>query len=462
MNDRPNILWYCTDQQRYDTIGALGNPHVHTPAMDRLVAQGTAFTKAYCQAPICTPSRASFMTGMYPSTVGANKNGVELFPNKYPLISKTLSDLGWECGLIGKLHLATAAAGIEPRADDGYTYFKYSHAPRDDWDEGHDYVEWLRARGQDLETMLASPENVPAEHHQATWASDMAIDFIKRPRGGPWLLSMNPYYPHPPFNPPTSYFEKFDPGSLPGPLFRESDLVNQGRLTAAGIDFQSVSKTPEEMDAKTEQARYYAMIEIVDDQLARVLTAIEESGGSENTIVILTSDHGEALGDHGLIYKGCRFIEGLVRVPLIFSWPRNIQAGLRSDALVELTDIVPTLLEIAGLEVPEYMHGLSLLPILTGKASANTHRDHVRCEYFDAVDLPDSTYATMYRDERWKLVVYHGKVVGELYDLRNDPQEFENLWDDPASADVKSELLLKSYDQAVLNMDHGPERVAAI
>ena len=111
MNDRPNILWYCTDQQRYDTIGALGNPHVHTPAMDRLVGRGTAFTTAYCQSPICTPSRASFLTGMYPSTVGANKNGVELFPNKYPLITKTLSDLGWECGLIGKLHLATAAAG---------------------------------------------------------------------------------------------------------------------------------------------------------------------------------------------------------------------------------------------------------------------------------------------------------------------------------------------------------------
>ncbi len=462
VNRRPNILWYCTDQQRYDTIAALGNAFVNTPAMDSLVEQGAAFASAYCQSPICTPSRASFLTGMYPSAVGANKNGMEFFPQSYPLITKTLAELGWECGLVGKLHLATAAGGVEPRVDDGYSYTRYSHAPRDDWTRGHDYVEWLRARGVDLESMLADPANVPAEHHQTTWCSDMAIDFIERPRNGPWLLSVNPYYPHPPFDPPQSYLERLDVESMPGPLFRESDLTNQSKLTASGVDFQSTPSTPQEMDAKAQKARYYAMIELVDDQLARILRAIDRSGETENTLIILSSDHGEALGDHGLIFKGCRFFEGLSRVPLIFCWPGTIQSGLRSDALVELTDIVPTILEIAGRPVPEGMHGKSLLPILLGHAPTDRHRDHVRCEYFDAVDLPDHTYATMFRDNRWKLVVYHGKGVGEIYDLKNDPNEFENLWDSPATRDIKADLLLRSYDAAVESMNHGPERVAPI
>ena len=462
MNRRPNILWYCTDQQRYDTIAALGNAFVTTPAMDSLVERGAAFTSAYCQSPICTPSRASFLTGMYPSAVGANKNGVEFFPQRYPLITKTLADLGWECGLVGKLHLATAAGGVEPRIDDGYSYVRYSHAPRDDWTHGHDYVEWLQTKGADLDSMLTDPANVPAEHHQTTWCSDMAIDFIERPRNGPWMLSVNPYYPHPPFNPPESYLDRFDAESMPDPLFREPDLANQSRLTAAGVDFQSKPVTPEDMGAKSEMARYYAMIELVDDQLARILRAIDRSGETENTLIILTSDHGEALGDHGLIFKGCRFFEGLSRVPLIFCWPGTIQSGIRSDALVELTDIVPTILEIAGLPVPEGMHGKSLLPMLLGDAPPERHRDHVRCEYFDAVDMPDHTYASMFRDDRWKLVVYHGKGVGELYDLKNDPGEFENLWDVPAAQEVKTDLLLRSYDAAVASMDHGPERVAAI
>lgn len=128
---RPNILWICTDQQRYDSIGALGNVAVSTPNLDRLVRNGLAFERAYCQSPICTPSRASFLTGMYPSSIRVNRNGNPLFPDFPPLISKTLADAGYTCGLIGKLHLTSAYGRIETRADDGYSYWQYSHAPRD-------------------------------------------------------------------------------------------------------------------------------------------------------------------------------------------------------------------------------------------------------------------------------------------------------------------------------------------
>ena len=478
---KPNILWICSDQQRYDTIGALGNSYVSTPNIDRLVAEGAAFTHAYCQSPICTPSRASFLTGMYPSAVHVNGNGNESFTDIYPLVTRLLADGGYDCGLIGKLHLASAYGRVEPRVKDGYRYWRYSHAPRDDWEEGHDYADWVRSKGQMLGELTKSLDGVPAELHQTTWCADRTIEFILEKREGPWLASVNVYDPHPPFNPPKSYREIFDPKKMPGPLFRDSDLEQQRILEK--IDFQSKGRSPQELDiespilpqspnkgyeepsapgerdAKTLQAAYYAMIKLIDDGVGQILGALEESGQREQTVVIFTSDHGEMLGDHGLIQKGCRFYEGLVRVPLIFSWPGQFKAGLSSGALVQLTDIAPTLLELGGGEVPERMQGESLLPILTGEAPPDHHRGFVRTEYYNAIDMPDGTFATMYRDQRYKLIVYHGHGLGELYDLEKDPGEFENLWDDPTSETVKLDLIHKSFDASMLAMDRGPRRI---
>jgi len=478
---RPNILWVCTDQQRYDTIGALGNPHVSTPTLDRLVSEGVAFTRAYAQCPICTPSRASFLTGMYPSAVHANMNGNDYFPEGPKLVTKLLAESGYDCGLIGKLHLAGAYQRIEPRADDGYRYWQYSHAPRDDWETGHDYADWVRSKGEVLGELTRSVDGVPTELHQTTWCAEKTIEFIRESRNGPWLASVNIYDPHPPFNPPTSYREMFDPASMPAPLYRESDLAQQKRLDAT--DFQSEGRRPEELDirspivprsmapglqeepgpgardARTLKAAYYAMIRLIDDQLGRMLDALDETGQREQTMVIFTSDHGEMLGDHGLIQKGCRFYEGLVRVPLIFSWPGRVQAGLRSDALIELTDIAPMLAEVAGLPVPGEMHGRSPMPILTGASPPDHHRDFVRSEFYNALDLPDATLATMYCNGRYKLVVYHGHGLGELYDLQNDPDEFEDLWDSQVHRDLKLELLHQSFDESVLCMDLGPRRI---
>ena len=201
------------------------------------------------------------------------------------------------------------------------------------------------------------------------------------------------------------------------------------------------------------------MIKQVDDQLGRILDALEQTGQREDTLVIFSTDHGEALGDHGLTQKGCRFFDGLTRVPLIWSWPGQFKPDLRSDALVELTDVAPTLLELAGLPIPAGIQGRSLAPILTGQAPPGRHRDYVRCEYFDAANLPDHTLGTMYRDHRWKLVVYHGHGLGELYDLERDPDEFDDLWDDPAHQAIKAELLQKSFDATVRAIDYGPPRI---
>ncbi len=458
---RPNVLWYCTDQQRFDTIAALGNRHVHTATVDGLVESGVSFTRTYCQSPICTPSRASFLTGQLPSTVRANGNGIEYMPQDYPLVTQMLADAGYDCGLVGKLHLAAAQFQTEQRGADGYRYFAYSHAPRDDWDEGHDYVNWLTDRGRDLTTMLADPDKVPAEHHQTTWATNACIEFIDQERNGPWLLSVNPYYPHPPFDPPREYFDRFDPQSLPGPIFKESDLALQRRIADAGVDFQTYPEHPDSFDGKTVQAQYFAMIELVDDQLARLLAHIEASGQADNTLVIFTSDHGESMGDHGLLTKGCRFMEGMARVPLVICWPGQFAQGLRSDALVQLTDIAPTLLEIAGLEIPERMDGRSLLPILTGQADPDEFREYVRCEFRDAISMEDGTHASMIADKRWKLVLYHGKDgLGELYDLANDPSEHENLYYDEGHFEIVAKYMVKMFDDTVFATDWGPRRIS--
>ena len=461
---RPNILWICTDQQRFDTIGALNNAQVHTPHIDRLVQSGVSFERAYCQSPICTPSRASFLTGMYPSAVHACGNGNEYWPEAAPLVTALLADAGYDCALAGKLHLAGAQGRVEPRPqNDGYRLFHWSHGQNDEWETGHDYANWLRAKGHDLAAMLKQPEDIPPALHQTSWCADRAIDFMEADHEGkPWLMSVNIFDPHAPFNPPRPYLERFDVNEMSGPKFRESDLAAQAQLS--GIDFQTSARRPEAFDAKRIQAAYYAMIALIDDNVGRMIDALERSGQLHDTVIIFMSDHGEMLGDHGLLLKGCRFYEGLVRVPLIMSWPGQFLSGERRQALVELTDIAPTLLELAGIPAPKRVQGRSLVPLLTVPGNADHHRDYVRCEYYQALNPAArahfvGSFASMIRDQRYKLVVYHGHGIGELFDLASDPDEHDNLWDDPEMQPIKLGLMQLSFDSLALALDIGPEQV---
>lgn len=487
MADRPNILWYCSDQQRFDTIAALGNPHIHTPRLDAFLAEGLAFTHAFCQAPICSPSRASFLTGMYPSVANVNGNGYAEFPRHYQdrLITHVLAQTGYDCGLVGKLHLASAAHGQEKRVDDGYRFVQYSHSHKGPTEYGHDYAEWLRRQGANPEELMASqspatyhqganvkgfggvfaptPEQdtIPPHLHQTHWCTEKSIEFIEKNRRPeqPWLLCVNPFDPHAPFDAPWEYFRRYDPAPLPGAHFVDSDLAHQQKLAAAGVDFQSQPKHPEEWGHKLIQASYYAMIEQIDHEFGRLLDYLQASGLREKTIVIFTSDHGEMLCDHGLLLKGCRLYEGLVRVPLIISWPGHFQQGVVSDALVELLDLVPTLYDVLGMEMPYYVQGQSLTALLHGEAIS--HRNFVRTEFFGAINYPDQTHATMYRDGRWKLIAYHGKDLFELYDLENDPWEHHDLSADPGHQAIKWDLVRKSFDAAIYAHPPMPARVAS-
>lgn len=470
-----NILWICTDQQRFDTIGALNNPYINTPNLDRLCREGTAFTRAYCQNPICTPSRASFMTGMYPSAIRACINGNERFSDAAPLVSKLLRDAGHACGLVGKLHLASVWQGPEKRVDDGYAFFRYSHSPNAKLSQGNQYMQWLIDEGQDVDAILqrkAKPSDtdhggyrpdIDPKWHQTTWCANEAMRFMEESREGPWLLNVNIFDPHPPFDAPDVYADRYWGKELPGPRFRTSDLEIQKRLSK--VDFQSDPKELPEDYAREIIANYYGMVELIDHNVGRMLDKLEELGLAERTLVIFTSDHGETLGDHGLVGKGCRFYESLTRVPLIMRLPGRIQSGVTREALVELIDIAPTVLELAGVALPERMQGRSLWPLLEGRASDGEHRQHARCEFFCTLNMLGTgrpfvpSYGSMIRDDRYKLCVYHGKDYGELYDLENDPWEHENLWESEERREIRERLMKIGFDSLVLSTDLGPKRV---
>jgi arylsulfatase A-like enzyme len=483
---RPNILWVCTDQQRWDTVGALGNRHIRTPTLDRLCAEGVAFDRAYCQSPICTPSRASFMTGRYPASHQVYRNGNAFFPEHETLVSRLFAEAGYDCGLVGKLHLSAAKYYEQRPPDDGYRVFLWSHHPTPDAARGDAYEHWLRHEKrvdpQELYRDLGAfcGPGVPAELHQSTWCAEMALRFVTDRRDGPWLLSLNFFDPHAPFDAAPEALARVDADSLPLPLWRDSD--GERWRDFEGVDQQQkrpqdprvrrpppprpeardhdlvASHVPEAYDALAVKANYYAMIEFIDTQLGRVLDALDATGQRDDTIVVFMSDHGELLGDHGLVLKGCRFFEGLVRVPLIVRWPGGFVRGLVSPALVELVDVAPTLLEAAGLEAPWSMQGRSLGPILTGAADPARHKDRVVSEYRGAIGgQPDQTHGSMVFDGRWKSIVYHGHPIGEIFDLASDPGEFENLWSD---TELRARLLKDHIEALAATSSVGPPRAA--
>lgn len=477
---RPNILWLCTDQQRTDTLGCYGNPLVATPNIDRLAAMGVLFEQAYCQSPVCTPSRASFLTGRYPRTTRCRQNGQKI-PADEKLVSKMFAENGYLCGLAGKLHLAPChpdvCPGVEARIDDGYQSFDWSHAVG-----GHawaldDYLQWLDDRGaalrrEPIEGVRQTFYGNDPEERQSTWCTDRALRFMRASRkfGHPWFMSVNFYDPHHPFDPPRELMDKYMAlgEQIPLPHYAEGELAGKpvyqrmdsekAYNTNAAFDYAKMT----EREHRAARASQWAMLEHLDTQVGRLLEALEASGELGHTIIVFMSDHGEMLGDHGIYWKGPYFYQELVRVPLIVAWPGRIASGVRSEALVELVDLAPTLLEAAGLPIYAGIQGKSLWPLLTGARDSGTHRDSVYCEYYNAQpwhpDLPPQ--ATMVFDGRCKLVRMHASKEGELYDLQADPEEYRNLYDVAQYAEAKTRLLELLSDRMAWTVDPLPERLA--
>jgi arylsulfatase len=479
MSDRPNILWICSDQQRFDTLGCCGNRFVRTPHLDRLAEQGVLFENAFCQSPICTPSRASFLSGRYPRTTRARQNGQNI-PEDEVLVTRLLADAGYHCGLAGKLHLSTCdpahCRDTERRIDDGYDVFHWSHAPPPLW-PGNAYGNWLQERGERYETRSFRGsqhvhEGMPAEHHQTTWCAEMAIAFMASGEGTdrPWLFCVNMFDPHFPFDPPREYLERYLDRlhEIPLPVYTEGELDDKPRYQQRAFRDRYHHAGPhafEQMDDDEHRlvtCAYWAMCDLIDEQVGRMLQALDASGRRDDTLVIYMSDHGEMLGDHSIYLKGPYFYEPAVKVPLIISWPQRIEPGRRSPALVELMDIAPTLLDAAGLPRHEGMQGRSLWPLLSDpNVEIDRHHDGVYCEYYHGMsaDVEPAPFATMLRTDRHKIVVAHGLETGELYDLASDPTETHNLWASPDHAAVKMNMLQRLCDKMAFTADPLPARM---
>jgi len=487
---RPNVLFICTDQHRFDVLGCYRNPHVRTPNIDRLAAEGVLFEQCYTPNPVCAPTRASILTGRYPRAHGLWGNGVPL-PSHERLFTRALADAGYDCGLVGKLHLAACFGGrTEPRYDDGFRVFRWSHAPNHRSPENA-YHQWLQknhpalyeqaeaaARGRASGTSgtmgsVSGPsfDDMPAEAHYTHWVAEETIDFLSNTRETekPFFLWANFFDPHHPFVAPREYKERYDAAALPAPVGREGELNSKPPILAEASQRSYAGHARGHAEHSTDEIgeivrTYYAMVSFIDDEVGRIMATLDSLGLRENTLVVFTSDHGEMLGDHQLLLKGPMMYEGAVRVPLILRWPRALPAGERRGGFVSLVDLCATAMEAAGLPDLPASQGESLLPIARGEQPA---RDYALCEYRDSGHpYEPPVHVTMLRWGRHKLVVHHGDPAtarartGELFDLEVDPQEVHNLWDDPASREIRTALQERLLDVLVATEDRSQPREA--
>jgi len=453
---------------------------VKTPNLDRLAQEGVLFENAFSQSPVCTPSRVSFLTGRYPRTTRCRQNGADI-PEDEVLVTKILADAGYVCGLAGKLHLSACNPSVcktmERRIDDGYSEFHWSHHSGRMGEAINEYWQWLEEKGAKFESR-PHPDSKhvrlgpPAELHQTTWCVEKACDFIMKHAKGeaPWLFSINNFDPHHSFDAPEEYLNRYIDllDDIPLPNYVERELANKPswqRFDHEGAYGHRAGHSYPEMtenDHRLVRASYWAMCDLIDEQFGRILETLEKTGQLENTIIIFTSDHGEMLGDHGIYLKGPYFYEPAIHVPLIISWPGQIQPQ-KSTALVELTDIAQTLLDAIGLPHHPGMQGKSLWHMLNDKADYNHHRDDVYCEYYNAMPWHQNPTAqnTMVRTQRYKLTIAHGLDEGELYDLQEDPNETKNLWDESEYLTIKADMLKRLCDRMAWTVDPLPLRRAA-
>jgi len=452
--DKPNIIFILTDQQRYDTIAALGFDHMITPNMDRLVHKGVSFHHAFCPGATCTPSRAAIFTGNY-----AHNTGVYSFNSwsHHRSWVQDLADNGYHCVNIGKMH-------VIPTYDDlGFHERVVVENPQnqllqvdkrdDDWGRYlslHQQTRPLDQQATDpdwLDKFQGVPWHLEEHLHSDVFIGNSATAWIRSNAiRKPLFLQIGFTGPHEVYDPLPRHYELYKDREVPLPIFKEGELAGKPPQHLAHQDYFSRANGDARVDLRSAtredmehmRRHYYAKITTVDEKLGEILDALEQNGYLDNALVIFASDHGDMLGDHRLPYKWLMY-EPVVRVPLIV-WDTRLESSDKSgpsgqsDALVSLIDVGPTILEAAGIPVPAYLDGSSFLDIIRKDRSA-AHRSCVICE---------DNYLTMIRNERYKMVYYtEQENDGELYDLHEDPDEVNNLFRDNRYEEVKRSLQLE-------------------
>ena len=449
MKQRPNIILIMTDQQRADTIGALGARWMRTPALDRLANEGVAFTNCYVTSPLCVGARASLFTGMYPHATGVFTNFHPWEPNWVGW----LADAGYHCVNIGKMHINPydAKGGFHQRffmenKDRPLFLDEHPRALYDEWDKA---LHARKLRKPSRYTRHADdPEgyrnalgafewDLDEDMHSDMFIGDHAVWWLdERTSTAPLFLQIGFPGPHPPYDPSPRFIDMYRGVDIPLPQTTPEEIAAQPRSQAElrrnmiEHNYDSVAwqdrPTPE---ALLRLRRHYAAnVSMIDEKVGQIIETLDRKGYLDNAIVIFTSDHGDALGDHGHIQKWTMY-DCSLRVPLLFWSPSHLPRKTHTSSLVQLMDIAPTIMEAAGVDVPKSFEARSLWPILQGNSEqvrsevyAELARDHIQT---------GAEYIVMRRDDRWKVVYYLGEPEGELYDLAADPGELRNLWSSP-------------------------------
>lgn len=442
--ERPNVILICADQWRGDCLSIAGHPQVQTPHLDELARRGTRFTKAYSATPTCVPARAALFTGQSQERHGrvGYEEGVP-FAAAHPVtLAGEFSRAGYHTQAIGKMHVYPERARVgfdDVVLHDGYLHHARGEH-RQDFRFFDDYVPWLRRQpgiavdeeyfdsGVNCNSVAARPWDKPERVHPTNWLATEAIDWMyRRDPTRPFFLYLSFHRPHPPYDPPAWAMDQYSCVSedeLP-----VGDWISDWQEHRRDGDYQAaVAKLP---PAVVRRARmgYYGLMTQLDLQLNRIVESLADFGLDENTVIAFTSDHGEMMGDHQMFRKAVPY-EGSARVPLIIHDPRSPAAsnGSTVDDVVELRDLMPTLLDLAGVEIPATVDGLSLAGHLAGGPVPTRTHLHGEHTYF-------GQSIQWITDGRFKYIWASGSGAEQLFDLDADPGEFHNLIGEPAVLD---------------------------
>jgi len=487
----PNILFISTDQQHHTALGIV-NPKIKTPALDRLAREGTRFERAYCPNPTCSPTRASLITGMYPSAHGCWAIGVKL-PEDVPTVGDLLQGGGYESILIGKAHFqplksepGSESIECQPLMRDldfwrdfdgpwyGFNHVETARMHANESHAGQHYAIWMEEKGLTnwrdyFQQWPPSPDDkyngpyylkdsltwdLPEEFHHTHWIGERTIDNIERclGEGKPFFLWSSFFDPHPPYVAPEPWASMYDPDDMEPGCFVDGEFDDMpphfARTREQNPDYsdydepggQSLHGFHSHLHSDTEIRRsmiaYYGMMSLIDYEIGRILDYLDQAGIADNTLVVFTSDHGHFLGQHGLIAKGAFHYEDVLRVPMIVRYPGHVPAGEVSHALQSLIDYPQTWLAAADIDVPGIMQGVDQLEVWYGKVQSA--RDHVLVENRHN---PTTVHLRTLITDCYKLTIYRQGNDGELFDLCDDPGELHNRWADPAYSGIKSDLL---------------------
>ncbi len=484
MSEAKNILFVMADQLRADYLSCYGHPRLKTPHMDALAARGVRFTRAYVQAPVCGPSRMSFYTGRYVSSHGSTYNGVPLRVGEMT-IGDHLRPLGLRVALVGKTHMTADRRGMQRlgvsrdsiegvlAAECGFEPFERDDGLWPDQSKPHDtaYNRYLRAQGYNVDNpwnefanagrgadgevlsgwLLRNahlPATVKEEHSETAYMTDRAIDFITEAGDAPWCLHLSYIKPHWPYIAPAPYHDMYAADDVLPANRTETERVNPHPVVAAFMQHEESLTFARDEVREAVIPAYMGLIKQIDDHLGRLFAFMDGRKLMDNTLIVVTSDHGDYLGDHWLGEKEL-FHEESVRIPLIIYDPASAAdatRGTADDRLVEAIDLAPTFVEAAGGVVPSHiLEGRSLLGLICG--DGQDWRDAVvsECDYAfrKARNLlgraPGESRAYMLRTDRWKYVEYDG-FRSQLFDLAADPCEFNDLGGNAGHLSIRQEL----------------------